>query len=167
MKAMPFSQRMARLAPASRNAASAAVPVAITGLFWLAAGLSLGYWVLRSVASDPWEPVPALAASIPQADTATVARALGAEAAVAEVAAAPVPKTQYHLLGMVAQPTRRSGAALIAVGNEPPRPIQVGGPVSEGLVLQSVAEGIARLGPELKGPTTHELTLPVAPATTP
>lgn len=167
MKAMPFSQRMARLTPVARGARSAARPVVITGLLWLAAGLCAGYWVLRSMGGDPWQPVPALASSVPQADTATVARALGAAAVVAEASAVPPPQTRYQLLGMVVQPARQSGAALIAVGDEPPRPVQVGDTVSDGLVLQSVAEGVARLGPAQQGPTTVELTLPVAPAATP
>jgi general secretion pathway protein C len=164
---MPFSQRMVRLAPAPGAARSAAAPLVVAGVLWLAAGLSMGYWVLQSVGRKPWEPVPALATSVPQADVATVARALGAAAKVPEAAAEPAPQSRYQLWGMVAQPALQGGAALIAVGDEPPRPIQVGDAVSEGLILQSVTDGIARLGPSRQGPTTLELNLPVAPPTSP
>lgn len=164
---MPFSQRMSRVAPASTRVAHPAAPVVVTGLLWLAAGLSIGYWVLQSVGREPWEPVPALATTLPQADVATVARALGATAAATESAAVPPPQVRYQLWGMVAQPALGGGAALIAVGNEPPRPIQVGDAVGEGLVLQSVTDGIARLGPSRHGPATMELALPAAPTANP
>ena len=164
---MPFSQRMARLKPASSPSRFAAGPVVVTGLLWLAAGLSMGYWVLQSFGHKAWEPVPALASSVPQADMATIARALGAAAVLPDAPAAPPPQTRYKLWGMVAQPARDSGAALIAVGDDPPRPIHVGDTVSEGLVLQSVADGVARLGPSRQGTSTLELVLPEAPATNP
>ncbi|QCB48713.1 general secretion pathway protein C [Hydrogenophaga sp. PAMC20947] len=155
------------MAPAPGTARSAAAPLVVTGLLWLAAGLSMGYWVLQSVGRKQWEPVPALASSVPQADIATIARALGAAAVVAETPAAPAAQTRYRLWGMVAQPARQGGAALIAVGDEPPRPVQVGDAVSDGLVLQSVAKGIARLGPSRQGPTTIELNLPAVLPTGP
>lgn len=141
-------------------------PAVAAGLLWLAAGLSAGYWVLLSVGRSPATPVAAAPVSLPAADPATVARALGARDAppAIESAEAPAPMvTRYTLLGVIAS-SGSQGAALIAVGDEPPRPFRVGATVDDGLVLQSVGRGAVRLGATVSGPTTVELAVPPQPA---
>ena len=167
MKALPFSRRLARNGPTASSGQSAAAPRWAAAVLWLAAGLSGGYWLLQSIGREAWVPVPSLSSSVPQADTATVARALGAAAVIAETPAAAPAETRYRLWGVVSQRAGRSGAALIAVGAEPPRPFRVGDAVGEGLVLQSVAHGVARLGAAAQGASSVELTLPAAPAAGP
>lgn len=140
-------------------------PAVAAGLIWLAAGLSAGYWALLAVGRSPPTPVAAAPVSLPVADPATVARALGAREAppATETAQAPAPVvTRYTLLGVVSSPGRQ-GAALIAVGDEPARPFRVGATVDNGLVLQAVGRGAVRLGATVSGPTTVELSMPPPP----
>jgi general secretion pathway protein C len=136
-------------------------PALAAGLFWMAAGLSAGYWVLRAWGQGPLTPLAALAVSAPQADVAAVARALGSRSqqAMAEAASTPTA-TRYRLLGLAARPGQ-GGAALIAVDDQPPRPVRVVVSLEAGLVLQSVNGREARLGPQRTGPSTVRLTLPM------
>jgi general secretion pathway protein C len=134
------------------------------GLLWLAAGLSAGYWFLQVKGQGAWTPVQGLAPSAPQADTATVARALGATLSLAPAAAAPsAPVARLQLLGVVVQ-GRQQGAALIAVDGLAARPWRVGAEVADGLVLQSVGRRSIQLGETRSGPTTLELAMPPQPA---
>lgn len=135
-------------------------PALAAGLFWLAAGLSAGYWALRAWGQGPLTPLAALAVSAPQADVAAVARALGSrpQQGVAE-GAPPPPATRYRLIGLAVRPGQ-GGAALIAVDDQPPRPVRVGDALEAGLVLQSVNGREARLGPRRTGPSTVQLILP-------
>jgi general secretion pathway protein C len=170
MQQRPFSQRLAQRAnpsgagqlPAAAAGARSGAALA-AGLLWLAAGLSAGYWFLQVKGQGPWTPLQGLAPSAPQADTDTVARALGATISVEPVAAAvPVPAVRLQLLGVVVQ-GRQQGAALIAVDDQPPRPWRVGAVVADGLVLQSVDRRSVRLGETRSGPTSLELTVPPQP----
>lgn len=138
-------------------------PAWMAGLLWLLVGLSAGYWVLLAWGRGPMVPVSASAASLPQTDVALVARALGSFPQVATETAAPAPPaTRYRLVGVVSR-RNQSGAALIAVNDQPPRPYTVGAVLEGELVLQSVERRVARLGPALNGPSTVELELaPVA-----
>jgi general secretion pathway protein C len=130
---------------------------------WLAAGLSAGYWVLHIWGRGPVTPVAALPASMPQTDVVAVARALGA-LPQAQPAAAPqvTVASRLRLLGVVSRPGR-SGAALIALDDQPPRPYTVGATVDSGLILQSVERRSVKLGPEKNGPASVELTVPPLP----
>lgn len=143
--------RAARLAPAG-----------LAGLAWLLAGLSAGYWLLLALGRSVPAPLPPAAVSLPQADPAAVARALGAQARPEAVAETPVAAPRYRLLGLVSQPGQR-GAALIEVDGQPARPFEVGGSVAGGLVLQSVDRRSVRLGTSPHGTTTLELSLPATP----
>jgi general secretion pathway protein C len=104
-------------------------------------------------------PLAALAVSAPQADVAAVARALGSRPPPGVAEAAPQPVTRYRLIGLAVQPGQ-GGAALIAIDDEPPRPVRVGDALEAGLVLQSVNGREARLGPQRTGPSTVQLSLP-------
>lgn len=135
-------------------------PALAAGLLWLAAGLSVGYWVLQFLGRSAVTPVVAVATTPPPPDSMAVARTLGA-VPVAAVGAAPVPTAppRYVLLGVVSTGTD-GGAALIAVDSQPPRPYRVGAALDGGLVLQAVTRSTVRLGPSLDAPASMELTLP-------
>lgn len=171
MRQKPFSQRLAQggnpFGAGQPPAAAAGVrsgAALAAGLLWLVAGLSAGYWFLQNKGQGGWTPVQGLAPSAPQADTDAVARVLGATLIVEQASvAAPVPAVNLRLLGVVAQ-GRERGAALIAVGGEPPRPWRVGDSVVEGLVLQSVDRRSVRLGETRSGATTMELVVPPQPS---
>lgn len=137
-------------------------PALAAGVLWLAAGLSAGYWALLAWGRSPVTPVAAVAMAPVGSDAAAVARALGAAAPVA-AAEAPAPvaaAARYRLLGVVDQ-AGRSGAALIAIDGQPPRPYTVGAALEGGLVLQSVDRLGAKLGASSAGPATVELSLPL------
>jgi general secretion pathway protein C len=163
----PFSQRMALRqnlsspGPTGGSRATGRTGAAWAGgLIWLAAGLCAGYWVLQASGQGPWVSLQGLAPSAPQADVATVGRALGsAPDAAAPTEAAPVSAARFRLLGVVAQGPV-IGAALLAVGDQPPRPWPVGAEVADGLVLQSVDRNGAKLGESRWGETTLELVMP-------
>lgn len=155
--------RRPRLALKAPSGVAHLGPALAAGLFWLAAGLSAGYWVLQAWGRSPATPVAALAVSPPQTDVAAVARALGAAPQV-QALAAPVPlASRFRLLGVVSRPGQR-GAALIAIDGQPPKPYTVGAALEGGLVLQSVEPRSVKLGPEKTGPASVELTLPSPPA---
>jgi general secretion pathway protein C len=151
--------------PAGLVAAQRPWAVVAAGVFWLAAGLSAGYWVLQAWGRTPVVPVSATAAALPASDTRSVAMALGVTAApvVAGQPAAPaVVATRYTLIGVVSD-RRKQGAALIAVDGQPPKPYPVGAELEGGMVLQSVNGRTVRLGPSMSKPHSLELTLPPQP----
>ena len=146
--------------PAALQTAGRRGPTIAAGLLWLVAGLSAGYWVLLAWGRSPVTPVSAMAPAQTAAETAAVARTLGAlPASVPAGAVASAAPPRYNLLGVVAVGTR-DGAALIAVDGQPPRPYRIGAPLDGGLILQSVTRGGARLGPSLEAPTSMELAVP-------
>lgn len=150
--------------PAALQTAGRRGPTIAAGLLWLAAGLSAGYWVLLAWGRSPVTPVSAVAPAQLVADSAAVARTLGAVPGVAPTGAVASAPPRYNLLGVVAA-GHQDGAALIAVDGQPPRPYRVGAPLEGGgLVLQAVTRRAVRLGPSLEGPATIELTLPEAAA---
>lgn len=157
-------KRAAREKTAFRTGRSAPWPGLVAGLLWLLAGLSAGYWILLALGRSPVTPVAGALPLTMAGDVASVARALGAAAPkpAAEAATTASADSRYSLLGVVDQPGRQ-GAALIALGGQPPRPYRVGAALEGGLVLQSVDRRSARLGVTPDGPVTMELTLP-APA---
>ena len=149
---------------AARQGVGRRAPAWAAGLFWLAAGLSAGYWVLLAAGRSPLTPLSVAAPPALEVDASSVARVLGALPEAAQAPVAPVATgTQYSLSGVVAT-NAPGGAALIAVNGQPPRPYRVGASLEGGLVLQSVTRRSARLGPVVGGPATVELTLPANPA---
>ena len=169
MQLKPFSRRMALVRQNRSPLASGAVGGAagragaiwMSGLFWLVAGLSAGYWALQVGGQGHWTSLEGLAPSAPQSDVASVGRALGAasdQPSNAAQASAP-PPARLRLLGVVVK-GGTVGAALIAVDDQPPRPWRVGSEVLEGLVLQSVDRQGARLGASRSGPSTMVLEMP-------
>jgi general secretion pathway protein C len=138
-------------------------PALFTGLLWLAAGLSAGYWVLQASGHALVTPVPASASAPPVVDAVLLARALGALPAalpLAETAQAAV--SRYALQGVVAVGTAR-GAALIGIDGQPAQPFRLGAEVVDGMVLQSVTPQQVRLGATVDGPTAVTLDMPGKP----
>ena len=113
-----------------------APPAATLGLWALAAGSAL-FWGLR-LSAPPAGPVYApVVPAAPPADSAALARVLGAVRAEAPVAAPA--SSRFVLQGVLADVSGGGGAALIAVDGQPARPYRVGATVAPGYVLQSVA----------------------------
>lgn len=157
-------KRAAREKTAFRPGASARWPALAAGLLWLLAGLSAGYWILLAWGRGPLTAVTGAAAPAVLVDVASVARALGARAPAPAEVAAPAPAvSRYSLQGVVDQPGA-SGAALIALDGQPPRPYRVGASLDGGLVLQSVGRRSVKLGVSADGPTTVELEVPTPSA---
>lgn len=151
---------MLRTAPAaSFPSAASPWPVRLTtALVWALAAFSTVFWALRLLgpAGDGGQ-APVARAALAQADAAAVARALGA---VPQVVAMPViaAGTRYVLTGVVAD-RRQGGAALIAVGGQPPKPFRVGAEIEPGVRLASVGARKATLasGPDATALATLEL----------
>lgn len=138
---------------------------------FLAAALvaaSAAFWVLKVNAAAPEaSPAQAIRTHAPQVDARVVARLLGGEQMASEAGPAAVQvavAAQFKLVGVVAE-GRRGGYALIAIDDQPARPYRVGAPVSDTLVLQSVAARSAALATDVRAPVSVQLTLPaLAPA---
>jgi general secretion pathway protein C len=135
---------------------------------WLAVAASAVYWALQLFV--PGQPVPAHAgvavvAASPRGD---LSRLFGVDAVAP--AEAPVPtSSRFQLLGVVAPRhggAGREGVALIAVDGQMPKAYRVGAQIEDGLVLQSVAQRGASLGPRDGAPSVALDIPPPAPAAT-
>ena len=150
---------------AASGGAPRRAPGLLAVLLWLAAGLSVGYWVLQTLGRSPLTPVAAPAVAPPAPDAASVARVLGAVQVAAVDAPAGVPPplaSRFQLLGVVAA-GGADGAALIAIDGQPPKPYRVGMELDGGVVLESVQRRSVRLAPSGAGASGFELTLPEVP----
>lgn len=134
----------------------------------MAAG-STAYWVMKWLAVSPQpQTSPVVFQGMAQADPQVVARLLGStqgDVAAASMDAVFVPESassRFKLIGVVAQ-QGHGGYALISVEGKPAKPYQVGAPVSDTLVLQSVAPRSAALAGSLNGPAAITLALPALP----
>lgn len=129
-----------------------------TFLLWaLAAGL-LAFWLLRLTASGAVSLAPVTPAEPVQLDAGAIAKALGAVPVAA--VASPVLPARYVLQGVLAGQDSGGGAAVIAVGDQPPKLFKVGAKVEEGMLLQSLSAREARLGARMNGPVAMTLSLP-------
>ncbi len=130
-------------------------------LLWVAAAASLAFWGLK------WSGLGAKPLGVPSAgvlgpapvDPQAMARLLGAGALAAPTMAAPSVASRYTLMGVVASP-HGAGVALISVDGKPARPVEVGAPVDEQLVLVSVAARQAALSARADAPASVTLDLP-------
>lgn len=138
-------------------------------VLWAAVAAGSMYWLLRvGVAS------PALPANAQPVSTAAVLRGdvarLFADPALPETGAsapaAPGLASRFKLVGVMApKPGDRpvgQGIALIEVDGKPPRPYRVGRSLDDTLVLQSVAQRSATIGPR-DGQPALQLELPPLP----
>ena len=91
----------------------------------------------------------------------TLASALGGALPAALLASAQVqPAASRFVLMGVLSVQSRTGAALIAIDGQEARPVRVGGPVGESLVLQSVTGRRAVLAPRQGSGANVTLELP-------
>ncbi len=151
---------MLRKASKRSRGTTAWLPRLVTFLVWGLAMASAAYWALRlGTPSDGLAPVPVAGHALAQADAGAVARALGATVQTMAVAPAAQAPGRFVLTGVVAD-RRQGGAALIAIGGQPPKAYRVGAEIEPGLVLASVGARRALLAPALDAPATMTLELP-------
>lgn len=132
---------------------------AFTFLVWAIAAASVAFWGLKLGSSSVQSGAAPVVSSGLQADTALVTRVLGATKGEAATAAVVPTSTRFVLMGMVAAGAQH-GIALISVDNKPAKPVQVGGKLDEGIVLQSVAPRRATVGASMDSPASFVLELP-------
>ncbi|WP_051953383.1 type II secretion system protein N [Xenophilus azovorans] len=136
---------------------------ATTVLVWAAAAASLVFWGLRLASPADGDRPPAVSATPAMSiDTQAVARALGAQPAVAQAVRVPDAASRFALLGVVADANGR-GAALIAVDGKPPRPFRAGAALAQGYVLQGVDAHGVRVGAGVDAPAAFTLQVPARP----
>lgn len=125
------------------------------------AAASAAFWVLKWMASGVVSPSGAVVvASLAPIDPQAVARLLGGgQAAITAVAPVNAAPGRFKLTGVVADGAR-GGYALIAVDGQAARPYRVGAPVSDALVLRSVAPRSAALAASVEAPVSLTLELP-------
>jgi general secretion pathway protein C len=136
----------------------------VAALLWAGVMLSVAFWALRWWGSAPLTVVDGLPGTAPAAEVSAVALALGTGVAAAplpEAAVTPV-SNRLRLIGVVAH-RDRWGAALIAVGEQAPRPFTVGSEVEPGWYLQSVDRRSARLAQTAAGSAPLVLEMPTPP----
>ena len=134
-----------------------------TFALWLALGGSVVYWGMRLSAPLGALPVPSVGPLAAAVDAQAVARALGAGPvpAAAVASGAPVPADgRLVLQGVLAGQAQDSGAALIALDGQQPKPYRVGAVVGD-WVLLALGPREARLGPRADGPVSVTLEVPV------
>ena len=127
------------------------------------AAASVAYWCLkvwRSGSADTTVAVAAPSMQMPM-PAKTLASALGGALPAALLASAQVqPAASRFVLMGVLSVQSRTGAALIAIDGQEARPVRVGGPVGESLVLQSVTGRRAVLAPRQGSGANVTLELP-------
>ena len=144
----------------------------VTCLLWLLAAGSVVYWALKFVGGTSAPAYASVVGAAPGAqagavDSSAVARALGGDLAPnlgAGGAVSTVPSgitaSRFVLTGVVDGKASGKDIALIAIDAKPARPYRVGGLLEAGVVLQSVQERKAVIGPKDKeagGSVTLEL----------
>ena len=130
-------------------------------LLWVAAAASLAFWGLK------WSGMGAKPLGVPSAgalgpapvDPQAMARLLGVGTSAVPATAAPSVASRYTLMGVVAGP-HGAGVALTSVDGKPARPVEVGAPVDDQLVLVSVASRQAALSARANAPASVTLDLP-------
>ena len=145
-------------------------PRAATLVVWLLAGASTVFWGLRLMSVAPPDPAVSEIRSSGQpgdsvADTAALARLLGAGTVVASATAAPAPvASRFALTGVIAQHQRAGaapvGVALISIDGKPARPYRVGDRLDEAYLLQSVGSASVVLAAFAQAPPGLTLSLP-------
>lgn len=157
MPAQPLAQPLTPIRPPARSPLGR-WPSAAAWVVWLCLGLLLAYWALRLWGFAGLSLAPVGADAGPATDSAAVARALGAGAAVAAAEGEAPADSKLNLLGWASQ--GREGAALIAVDGQAARPFRIGQAVRPGLYLLALDGKRVHLGPSPSGPRTLRLSLP-------
>lgn len=139
---------------------------------WALVAATAVFWGLRLLARP--QPAPAYALAVGDATTlrGDLTRLFGATPVAAagnDAPTAPELASRFKLLGIMApkpsssEPAHRTGYALIAVDDKPPRAFAVGASVDSGLVLQAVSLRTASIGPA-DGAAAVQLEIPPLPA---
>lgn len=139
-------------------------------VIWAAVAASVVFWVLRVVSSPRPVPPNAVAVGGAGAMRGDLARLFGREGdPAAPAVAVPVATgSQFKLLGVVAPrgDAPNEGLALISVEGKPAKPYRIGASVDSSLVLLSVHQRGAALGPRDGAPSVNLELPPPAPAAT-
>lgn len=135
-------------------------------VIWALVAAAAAFWGLRLMVRPTVAPPGAVALNESVSMGGDLSRLFGAEDAPEQVAASP-ESSRFKLIGvMAAKPTGDDGAtpgiALIAIDDKPARPFIAGSWVEDQLVLKSVGQRSASLGPA-QGPATIVLEIPPLP----
>lgn len=133
---------------------------------WALAAGSAVFWALRVGVQPAGVPAHALPVAAEVANSAAVVRMLGGSTSPVAAAAAPEPALagRFRLIGVMApaSATGGSGVALISVDGKSAKPVALGATVDGELVLQSLSQRTAELGPS-GAPPAVTLELPLLP----
>lgn len=123
-------------------------------LIWAAVAASLAYWGLRWLAPPVGVPHNAAPVTLETGVRGDIQRLLTgpirtAEGPQANPSAASALASRIKVLGVMAPtPGQSAGVALLAIDGKPPKAIRVGGLVDGEMVLQSLSQRTARIGPQ-------------------
>lgn len=133
-------------------------------LVWAAVAASVAFWGLRLLVRPTAAPAQTLPVSLEQAARGDILRLFPAPLKSAVAAIEPALVSRFKLLGVIAprDGSNADGVALIAVDGKPPRAYHVGSRLDRDLVLQSVNQRGASVGPA-NGPSAGMLSAPTLP----
>lgn len=131
-------------------------------LVWAAVAASVAFWGLRLLARPSLAPAQTLPVSLEQTARGDILRLFPTSQKTAAVEPALI--SRFKLIGVIAPQTSTDsdGVALIVVDGKPPRAYHVGGRLDRELVLQSVNQRGASIGPA-NGPSAGMLSAPTLP----
>lgn len=135
-------------------------------IIWAAVAASLAYWGLRWLARPTGVPANATPVSLDSGARGDLHRLLTgpvkASAPTADPSAASALAGRLKLIGVVAprQGSDGVGVALLSIDGKPPRAYRVGATIEGDLVLQSLTQRGAAIGPA-DGPAVTNLDLPL------
>ena len=134
-------------------------------LIWAAVEASVAFWGLRLLARPSMAPAQTLPVSLEQAARGDILRLFPAPLKSAMAAIEPALVSRFKLVGVIAPregAAANDGVALIVVDGKPPRAFHVGSHLDRELVLQSVNQRGATIGPA-NGPAAGTLAAPTLP----
>lgn len=139
-------------------------------IIWAAVAASLAYWGLRWFGQPTAVPANATAVSLDSAARGDMRKLLTGPATVADPAqpdptAASMLAQRIKLVGVVAPRNEgdKGGLALLSIDGKPARAVRAGGSVDGDMVLLTVNQRGAEIGPAA-GPAAVRLDLPLLPA---
>jgi general secretion pathway protein C len=140
-------------------------------IIWAAVAASLAYWGLRWLARPTGVPANATSVSLDGGAQGDLRRLLSgpvkASGPAVDPSAGSALASRLKLIGVVAsrQEGDGTGVALLSIDGNPPRAVKVGGVIDGDMVLKSLTQRGASIGPA-DGPATTTLDLPLLPEAT-
>lgn len=139
---------------------------------WAAVAACAVFWGLRLLVTPrpvPPQTLPVGAALVARGDVVRLFASAAPQVAT-NLPTQPALASRFKLIGVMApkdaERGRGQGVALIAVDDKPARAYRIGARVDQALVLQSVAQRSAVIGPAQGAPAVRlDLPLPTPPAT--